>query len=212
VVRGEARARVAGQRSAACAICLRIGGVCGVECSGTEPVARDLSPSPRLSGAHDASALDLAARDKYQFQWWAVSLVDAQPYGGRRKGADGGIDGVIWLQLAATGKADRALVSVKAGANVNVAMIRDLKGTMEREKAPFGLFLTVTPPTRPMREEAASAGTWRDPLTDQAFSRLQIITLQELMDGKRPRLPIVNRAAAFRRAGREDTTRQERLL
>ncbi|MBM6576742.1 restriction endonuclease [Microvirga sp. SRT01] len=159
-----------------------------------------------------ASALDLAARDKYQFQWWAVSLVDAQPYGGRRKGADGGIDGVIWLQLSATGKADRALVSVKAGANVNVAMIRDLKGTMEREKAPFGLFLTVTPPTRPMREEAASAGTWRDPLTDQAFSRLQIITLQELMDGKRPRLPIVNRAAAFRRAGREDTTRQERLL
>ena len=148
-----------------------------------------------------ASALDLAARDKYQFQWWAVSLVDAQPYGGRRKGADGGIDGVIWLQLSATGKADRALVSVKAGANVNVAMIRDLKGTMEREKAPFGLFLTVTPPTRPMREEAASAGTWRDPLTDQAFSRLQIITLQELMDGKRPRLPIVNRAAAFRRRG-----------
>lgn len=119
---------------------------------------------------------------------------------------------MIWLQLSATGKADRALVSVKAGANVNVAMIRDLKGTMEREKAPFGLFLTVAPPTRPMREEAASAGTWRDPLTDQAFARLQIITLQELMEGKRPRLPVVNRAAAFRRAGREDTARQEQLL
>ncbi len=159
-----------------------------------------------------ASALDLAARDKYQFQWWVVSLVDAQPFGGRRKGADGGIDGVIWLQLSATGKADRALVSVKAGANVSVAMIRDLKGTMEREKAPFGLFLTVTPPTRAMREEAASAGTWRDPLTDQAFERLQIMTLQELMDGKRPRLPVVHRTASVRRAGREDMARHPRLL
>jgi len=40
-------------------------------------------------------ARDLAMRDKYQFQWWAVSLVEAQPFGGKKKGADGGVDGVI---------------------------------------------------------------------------------------------------------------------
>ena len=45
-----------------------------------------------------ASAIDLANRDKYQFQWWAVSLVDAQPYGGKKKGADGGIDGIIYFK------------------------------------------------------------------------------------------------------------------
>ena len=40
------------------------------------------------------AARNLAARDKYQFQYWAVSLVDAQPFQGRKKGADGGIDGL----------------------------------------------------------------------------------------------------------------------
>ena len=43
----------------------------------------------------EAGARDLATRDKYQFQWWAVSLVDAVPFAGKKKGADGGIDGLI---------------------------------------------------------------------------------------------------------------------
>jgi DNA methylase len=45
-----------------------------------------------------ASARDLASRDKYQFQWWAVSLVGAVPYGGKKKGADTGIDGIVWFK------------------------------------------------------------------------------------------------------------------
>src|SRR5690606_13165421 len=45
-----------------------------------------------------ASALDLAARDKYQFQWWAVSMVEGVPVDGKKKGADGGIDGVIYFK------------------------------------------------------------------------------------------------------------------
>ena len=39
-----------------------------------------------------------AERYKYQFQWWACSLVDAQPYQGRKKGSDTGIDGIDLLQ------------------------------------------------------------------------------------------------------------------
>jgi site-specific DNA-methyltransferase (adenine-specific) len=60
-----------------------------------------------------ASAEDLAARDKYQFQWWAVSMVDAMPYGGRRKGADGGIDGIIYFKPDGR-RTEKAVVSVKA--------------------------------------------------------------------------------------------------
>jgi len=40
----------------------------------------------------------LAEQDKYQFQWWAVSLVNAVPYGGKKKGADTGIDGFIYFK------------------------------------------------------------------------------------------------------------------
>lgn len=101
-------------------------------------------------------ARDLAHRDKYQFQWWAVSLIDAQPYGGKKKGADGGVDGLIYFRSDAK-TTERAIVSVKGG-GVSVPMVRDLKGVLDREKAPIGVFLTLEPPTRPMEKEAASAG------------------------------------------------------
>ena len=59
-------------------------------------------------------ATNLALRDKYQFQWWACSLVNAQPYQGKKKGADGGIDGLIYFQDDATGH-KKIVVSVKGG-------------------------------------------------------------------------------------------------
>ena len=91
-------------------------------------------------------ARDLAARDKYQFQWWAVSLIEAQPYGGKKKGADGGIDGLIYFRSDAK-TTERAIVSVKGG-GVSVPMVRDLKGVLDREKSPIGVFLTLEAPTR----------------------------------------------------------------
>ncbi len=88
-------------------------------------------------------ARDLAIRDKYQFQWWAVSLIDAQPFAGKKKGADGEIDGLIYFRSDAK-TTERAVVSVKGGDNVGVPMVRDLKGVLDREKAPIGVFLTLT--------------------------------------------------------------------
>jgi DNA modification methylase len=104
-----------------------------------------------------ASAEDLASRDKYQFQWWAVSMVDALPFGGKKKGADGGIDGIIYFKPDGK-RTEKALVSVKGGGNVSVNMIRDLHSAMEREKAPIGVFITAALPTRPMETEAAAVG------------------------------------------------------
>ena len=84
----------------------------------------------------------LAAQDKYQFQWWAVSLVNAVPFAGKKKGADSGIDGLIYFKPE--GKAtEKAIVSVKGGDNVNVAMVRDLAHVVEREKAKIGVFITL---------------------------------------------------------------------
>ncbi len=158
-----------------------------------------------------ASAEDLARRDKYQFQWWAVSMVDAMPFGGRRKGADGGIDGIIYFKPDGR-RMEKALVSVKGGDHVGVQMIRDLHSTMEREKAPAGVFLTKAMPTKAMEKEAASVGRFRAEATGKTYSRLQIITLAELFAGKRPDLPYVDANAAFRRAAREATDRQGALL
>lgn len=127
-------------------------------------------------------ARELAERDKYQFQWWALSLVDAQPYQDKKKGADGGIDGLIYF--SEDGKAfGKVIVSVKGGVNVNVAMVRDLAHVVAREKAAMGLFVTLGEATRPMRTEAVKEGFYRHPLTGREFPKIQILSISGLMDG-----------------------------
>lgn len=157
-----------------------------------------------------ASALDLARRDKYQFQWWAVARVDGIPLDGKKKGADGGIDGVIYFKPDGK-RTEKALVSVKGGTHVGVQMIRDLHSAMERERAPIGVFITAALPTGPMLREAAAVGRFTDEW-GRGWPRLQILTLAELFRGARPALPFVDPLIALRRARREETGRQESLL
>jgi len=141
-------------------------------------------------------ARDLAARDKYQFQWWAGSLVGAIPFGGKKKGADSGIDGIIYFkdfkkddEGAAIGTTtEKIIVSVKGGENVNVAMIRDLAHVVTREKAKLGLFITLAEPTDPMRKEALAEGYFETSRGGK-FLKLQILTVADLLDGKKPDLP-----------------------
>ena len=107
-------------------------------------------------------ARQLAAEDRYQFQWWALSLIGAKPLGAPtgsrrgKKGADRGIDGVIHF-LGDGRAAQRALIQVKSGA-VNSGDIRDLRGTLEREGAALAAFITLEAPSKPMRTEALAAG------------------------------------------------------
>lgn len=149
-------------------------------------------------------ARDLARRDKYQFQWWAVSLVDAVPYQGRKKGADGGIDGIIWFRP--DGKAvEKAIVSVKGGDNVGVGMIRDLAHVVERERAKIGVFVTLAEPTVPMQTEAVKAGAFETPFG--RYPKLQIMTVAELLAGAKPRIPLID-PTVFKAPTREDASRE----
>lgn len=84
-------------------------------------------------------------------------------------------------------KTEAGIVSVKAGEGLHVDMVRDLRGAMEREKAPFAVLITLREPTKPMMKEAASAGFFDTPFG--RFPRIQIATVSELMDGKLPKLP-----------------------
>lgn len=141
----------------------------------------------------------LAEKDKYQFQWWAVSLVNAVPFGGKKKGADGGIDGIIYFKP--DGKnTEKAIVSVKGGANVGVPMIRDLAHVIDREKAKIGVFITLVEPTKPMITEAIKAGYYE---TEYGrYPKLQILTVGELFGGKKPDIPLVD-SSSFKKAEEE---------
>ena len=150
----------------------------------------DVLGEPQDLGA----AHQLAKDDRYQFQWWALSLVRAKPLGATgggktgKKGADRGIDGFINFVDDNTGKPKRVLVQVKSG-HVQRAHIGELRGTVERENAAIGAFITLEEPTRPMREEAVSAGYYHSPGWNQDYPRIQVLTIEELLHGAQIKMP-----------------------
>ena len=155
-----------------------------------------------------ASAQALAAESehdgRYQFEYWALGLVNARPGNSRRKGADAGVDGYVNFFDDDSGKAKTVLVQVKSG-HVQRGIIATLKGDMEREKAEMGLLVTLEPPTAPMEQEAAAAGFYvPEHFPNHQFPRVQIATIEELLSGKSPTLPHLGLAVAptFRRAPR----------
>ena len=157
-------------------------------------------------------ARQLASEDRYQFQWWALSLIKAKPLGGQdgskegKKGSDKGIDGVITFLDDSTGKAKRVLVQVKSG-KVNSGLIRDLVGTVQREGAAIGVFITLEPPTQDMKDEAASAGLYTSPGWGEKYRKVQIVTIDELLKGTKIAMPPTH--ATFKQAPRTRTTEGE---
>ena len=141
---------------------------------------------------HDARKL--AGADRYQFQWWALSLIRAKPLGGiegsktGKKGSDKGIDGIINFSDDASGKAKSVLVQVKSG-HVKSGDIRDLVGTMQREQAAIGVFLTLESPTKDMKVEAASAGLYVSRGWGKEYPRLQILSVTDLLQGAEVKMP-----------------------
>jgi DNA modification methylase len=129
---------------------------------------------------------------RYQFQWWALNLIDARPLGAtEKKGADRGIDGRITFTVGGKGEMGQALVSVKSG-GVSSSMIRDLKGTIEREGAEIGMFITLEEPSKPMLLEASTAGVYTSPISGKDYPRIQILTIRQLLEEHaKPMLPLL---------------------
>lgn len=152
------------------------------------------------------AARQLAQDDRYQFQWWALSLTRAKPLGGQegskegKKGSDKGIDGVIAFVDDASGKAKRVLVQVKSG-HVKSGDIRDLVGTVQREGAALGVFITLELPSRDMQTEATMAGFYHSPGWNLDYPKLQILTIADLLAG-RATIKMPPEAGTFKQAQR----------
>ena len=137
---------------------------------------------------------------RYQFEHWALSLIDARPSG--KRGADSGVDGYINFFDDNSGKAKHVIVQVKSG-HVNRGMIATLKGDMDREDAAIGIFITLEEPTEPMRQEAIACGFYEpDSLPGNQYPKLQIFTIEQLLEEAKPQYPQFGAAATFARAPR----------
>jgi len=148
-----------------------------------------------------AGAERLAQENRYQFQWWALSLIQAKPVGGvKKKGKDRGIDGVVNFIDDSSEKAKQIIVQVKSG-KVGPKDIRDLIGTVNNERAQMGIFLTLNEPTKDMKTASAEAGFYHSIGWSRDYPRIQIMTIEDIMNGKTPDLPPVKRT--FKQAKRD---------
>ncbi len=155
------------------------------------------------------SSRALWEQDAYQFQYWAMSLLEAQPRSDQKKGADRGIDGLLYFIDGQKRTSQKVVVQVKGG-HVSSPQIRDLKGTVEREKAAMGLFITLEEPTGPMRTEAVSAGYYHSDIWQRDYPKIQLRTVEELLAGQDFELPA--RLPSFEAAQRHrEGTEQGRL-
>ncbi len=146
-----------------------------------EEVAKKLGIEVHRVPKNFASAMNLVKRDPIQFQWWALSLVNAQPY--YRKGIpDSGVDGVILALEKLDEDPQKILVEVKGRPSLHSAMIRDLRGVVDREKAIIGLLITMAEPTREILKEAAFAGFHE--AGEKQYPKIQILTIKGLLEGK----------------------------
>jgi len=126
-------------------------------------------------------------RLRKEFEKWAIlTYTDNQAKINDKKGSDKGIDGTAYTVGGI------ALFSVKSG-NVSVKDVRDLRGVMDREGAVAGVLLTLEEPTKPMLQEAAALGHVDDMpglSMPRKTPKLQIVTIQEILDGARMNLPL----------------------
>lgn len=138
-----------------------------------------------LEGAHD-----LWQRDEYHFQKWAVEQVDG--FVTKRKTRDGGIDGRIYfVKTDMDEELSSMVIEVKGGKQVGIETIRSLRGVLERDTAEMAGLILLEPPSsrkaRNFNQEIAFAGEIT--LHNVHYPRMQILTVEEILNGKKFETP-----------------------
>lgn len=132
-----------------------------------------------------AAARALATREddrvRKEFEKWAVlTYTNNRAVINQKKGADKGIDGLVYF-ASAPGETARMVIQVKSG-NVNRGTVATLHGDMGREKAELAVLITLEEPTKPMIEEAKSAGVYEHALMGRSYDKIQIVTVREIIE------------------------------
>lgn len=130
--------------------------------------------------ADPKSAEALAERDKRQFEDWALRKIRAT----RIRKKDRGIDGEAVFKNGTV--TTHVLVSVKGGKHLAPTFVRDLRGTLEREKASIGILLSMFEPSKEMKLEATRAGYLSVSDDEGPIPRIQLVTVAQLFDDPRP--------------------------
>ena len=146
-------------------------------------IPRDLDSARALAHKKDD-------RVRKEFEKWAVLTYSKNRATlHEKKGADKGVDGIAYF-VTGHDTTERVIFQVKSG-GVKRNDIATLNSDRQRENAALAVFLTLEDSTKPMRDEALAAGVYRHELLNRDVPRIQIVTVQEIIeDGRRIDLPL----------------------
>ncbi len=145
-------------------------------------VPRDIESAVALANRKDD-------KTRKEFEKWAVlTYSDNQARINEKKGADAGIDGIAYFHID-NDRNGKAIFQVKSG-GANRTTVATLNSDRLREKAEFGILLTMDAPTKSMLEEVVAAGKYKHPYFQREDDRLQIVTVSEIIKGRRLDLPM----------------------
>ena len=136
-------------------------------------------------------AADLWKRDKHQFEKWAVEMVEG--FVTTRKSHDGGVDGRLYFPIDRNDDLKAMKLQVKGGATVKIESLRALAGVIDEEDYPMGGFITRKTLGRIQRQNFLDFCRTKGDIEigRVPYPRLQILSVEEILDGKRFQTPLV---------------------
>jgi len=151
-------------------------------------------------------------KTRKEFEKWCVlTYSNNRAMINEKKGADGGIDGIAYINDFEANGIDvgikEILFSVKSDKKPHVSYIRDLNGAMQREGVSMGYFITLYPPTKDMLEEAKKLGKYKNKYFGKDYDRIKIVTVEQILKGEIfdvPRAQEVKVVKSAKRKGERD--------
>jgi hypothetical protein len=132
--------------------------------------------SDRRMSPADAQAL--WDKDKKEFELWALRLLGARPV--VRKEDVHGLLGFVESDK----RKQKIVVRAQGGKNVTPGMVDDLLGLIEQEGAVMGLLVTLHKPRLAIITDSVHAGSYESDLWKKHYLKVQIRTVEELLEGK----------------------------
>ncbi|MFM7886278.1 MAG: DNA methyltransferase, partial [Pseudanabaena sp.] len=148
-------------------------------------------------------------RTRKEFEKWAVlTYSNNRATINQKKGADKGIDGIAYFR-SEKDEPEKIILQVKSG-KVSSRDIRDLQGTITRENATLGIFITLQKPTKDMIKEAKEAGIYKSQFMSAPVDKIRIVTVQEIIEEQK-RLDILLALEVLKSAEKQMEVRQGTL-
>ena len=168
-----------------------------------------LNGIPKDMKSAEALANKSDDRTRKEFEKWAVlTYSNNRATINQKKGADKGIDGIAYFR-SEKDDPEKIILQVKSG-KVSSRDIRDLQGTITRESATLGIFITLQKPTKDMIKEAKEAGIYKSQYMNAPVDTIRIVTVQEIIEEQK-RLDILLALEVLKSAEKQMEVKQGSL-